>query len=205
MRIILTFVIATICSIVLVDSTAEACSCASPTIEGSFDNNTDVVIVQINGRRSTDEELIYRATVRRRAKGCTERGERILLSTAASSATCGVTNMRPGRSYLIFGDESYDWRGRTVLDIDLCDYNKPLRELTRADYGFLRRNIEECGASEPTCDAYEVDEFGMCDMVLGYGIQAETDRCGAISGCSLPDDVVLFESNDECQRECMED
>jgi hypothetical protein len=188
-----------------VDSTAEACSCAPSTIEGSFDNSTDVVIVQINSRRSTDENLIYRATVRRRAKGCTERGERILLSTAASSATCGLTSLRPGRSYLIFGQKSYDWRGRTVLDIGLCDYNKPLRELTRADYGFLRRNIEECGASEPTCDEYEVDEFGMCEMVLGYGIQAETTACGAISGCELPDDVVLFESIDECARECMED
>jgi len=201
----ITFAIAALASIAVADTTAEACSCMPPSIETSFETSTDVVGVRIEGRRRIDGELIYAARVIGKSKGCTERGQRILLATPESSDACGVTTLRPGQGYLIFGDEAEEWRGRTVLDIGLCDYNKPVRDLTRADWRFLRANAEECDAGGPTCDEYGVAEFGMCDMVLGVGIQAETGTCGTISGCGLPDNVELFETLEECQSACMED
>ena len=122
----------TLTSFFVVDSTAQACSCMEPSIERSFDEATDVAAVRIQGKRTIDGELIYAATVIRTVKGCTESRERVFLATAESSAACGVTDLRPGRTYLVFGHESEELRGRAVFDIGLCDYNRPISELTRA-------------------------------------------------------------------------
>jgi len=176
-----------------------------PNVRDSFDTNTDVMVVRINGRRLIEDELIYSAQVGRPLKGCTERGDRVFLATAASSATCGMTNLRPGQTYLIFGDESEPFRDRSVFDIGLCDDNQPVRELTRSEIRFLRSNAEECDVGDPVCEAYTVDEFGMCDMHLGFAVQAETGVCGSISGCGAPPEAAIYESLTTCQTTCMED
>lgn len=205
MRTLLSVAFTTLLAFPLSSSSAEACSCPEPDVRTSFDINTDAAIVQVRHRRSTAGELLYATRVRAVAKGCTERGDRVILSTERESATCGVTDLRPGYTYMIFGTEDGTLRDSTVLNINLCDANKSVRELTRAELRFLRHNTEECdtGTTEPSCEEYRVDEFGMCDMVLGYGRQAETGMCGAISGCELPDDVTLFASAEECYDTCI--
>lgn len=205
MRTLLSVAFTTLIAFPLSSSSAEACSCPGPDVRTSFDNNTDAAIVQVRHRRNTEDELLYATRVRAVAKGCTERGDRVILSTEPASEMCGVTNLRPGNTYMIFGTEDGTLRDSTVLNINLCDANKSVRELTRSEIRFLRRSTEECdtGTTEPSCEEYKVDEFGMCDMVLGYGRQAETGMCGAISGCELPDDVTLFASAEECYDTCI--
>ncbi len=205
MRLTSILALTTLFSAAVVDSVAIACSCMEPSVEDSFETSTDVMVVRIRGRRVVEEELIYSAQVGRTLKGCTERGDDILLATASSSATCGATNLRPGQTYLIFGDDSGTLRDRAVFDINLCDDNQLVRELTRAEIRFLKRNAEECDIGEPICEAYEVDEFGSCDMFLGYSVQAETGRCGGISGCGAPPEADIFDSLEECQTSCMAD
>ena len=180
---------------------AYACSCMEPSISASFDTSSDVVIVSIEGRRRRAGNLYYSAKVRRTIKGCTETEERLILATPASSAACGETSLVPGRNYLIFGTEDGTIRDRAVLDINLCDYNTALREVTPSDWRFIRANREEC-APGPDCSSFEVDEFGMCDMMLGYGVSAESGMCAAISGCGLPEGIALFNSWEECSDTC---
>lgn len=177
---------------------AQACTCMPPDVATSFESSTDVAIMKIKGHRERGHSLWYAATVLRVAKGCTAREETVLLQTPSSSAACGLTNLRRGRSYLINGDHSGELHGRDVLAVSLCDYNVPVRELTRRDIHYLRRNAEDC---QPiTCDDLAGEDFGMCEMVLGYGVV--DGICQAISGCGLPDDVVLAETMDECIDIC---
>ena len=177
---------------------AAACSCLPPDVASSFESSTDVAILKIRGQRERGHSLWYAATVQRVAKGCTARGETVLLQTPSSSAACGLTNLRKGRSYLINGDLTGQRHDRDVLAVSLCDYNVPVRELTRRDIAYLRRNAEEC---QPiTCDDLAGENFGMCEMVLGYGVV--DGICQTISGCALPDDVVLAETLEECIEIC---
>ena len=177
---------------------AEACTCMPPDVASSFESSTDVAIMKIKGHRERGSSLWYKATVLRVFKGCTTREETVLLRTHSSSAACGLTNLRDGRSYLINGDLSGHHHGRAVLSVSLCDYNVPVKELTRHDIRYLRKSAEEC---QPiTCDDLAGEDFGMCDMVLGYGVV--DGICQTISGCSLPDDVVLAETLEECIDVC---
>jgi len=160
------------------NSTAEACSCAAPDIEVSFDQSTDVAIVQIGSKHRRGNTLWMVASVKKTFKGCTESSERILLKTAVSSATCGLTNLKVGGRYLINGDQGDSVRGMDVLQVGLCDYNVPVKNLTLSDRSFLGKNAESC--DEMTCDDLADEDFGNCEMVLGVGVI--DGECATISG-----------------------
>lgn len=177
---------------------AQACSCIAPDVARSFTNATDVASVRIKARKARGGTLWYAAEVTRVAKGCLEKTETILLKTQKSSAACGLTNLKPGTSYLINGDSAGQLRNTDVLSVSLCDYNVQVSELTRYDVGYLRKNAEDCDTL--TCDDLAGEDFGMCAMVLGYGVVNGT--CQAVSGCSLPDDVELADSIEECEETC---
>lgn len=177
---------------------AVACTCLPADVATSFTSSTDVAIMTIKARKERGHTIWYAAKPTRVIKGCTTRGDTVLLRTPASSATCGLTNLEEGRSYLINGDFTGSLRGRDVLWVSLCDYNLPVEDLSRSDVSYLRRNAEEC--IPLTCDDLAGEDFGMCEMVLGYGVV--NGACQAVSGCSLPDDIVLAETFEECEEVC---
>ena len=126
----------------------------------------------------------------------------MILSTPADSSACGETALRARNSILVFGHSDGTWGDRPVLDINICDYNTKVRNLTTSDKRFLVSHVEEC-ADE--CTSYDPEGFGSCDMFLGWGLSSTTDACEPLSGCGLPPEVTLFESLGECQEACIID
>jgi len=177
-----------------------ACSCPSPDIAVSFENATDVVSVQIDAKRRRGNTLWMLATVQRTFKGCTEARDQVWVSTSASSAACGVTNLKVGGSYLLNGAGIGSMRGLNALRIGLCDFNIPTSDLSRSNISFLRKNAESCELM--TCDDLADEDFGDCRMVLGVGVV--DGECATISGCSLPEDVTLAETVRACESTCGE-
>jgi len=61
----------------------------------------------------------------------------------------------------------------------------------------------ELGCRRPECLAIEEEEFGACDMLLGYGVN-DAGQCVPVSGCEC--DVScegrVFESEDACENSC---
>lgn len=57
---------------------------------------------------------------------------------------------------------------------------------------------EEACIPQPTCDDLANVDFGLCNMVLGYGVIG--GECVLISGCESP--VPLFTTAGECLLEC---
>jgi len=54
------------------------------------------------------------------------------------------------------------------------------------------------------CSAIEPGEFGLCRMIIGWGIDPETGQCAGISGCGCDErcDERVFEDEATCQQAC---
>jgi hypothetical protein len=54
------------------------------------------------------------------------------------------------------------------------------------------------------CSAIEPGEFGLCDMLIGWGIDSRTGQCAAISGCGCDErcDGRVFEDEATCLQAC---
>jgi eight-cysteine-cluster-containing protein len=128
---------------------AEACSCVRPTIESSYNNHSDVVVARVLTRIIRGNERWHLARVRKPYKGCLDEGQTVWLVSAVSSATCGVS-LSPGTTYLINGQAAGSALGVRKLSISLCDYNKPVGELTAEEREFLNGRTVTCG-NESTC------------------------------------------------------
>ena len=61
----------------------------------------------------------------------------------------------------------------------------------------------QCGwaCGDPACQDLSDHDFGMCKMLLGWGIV--NGKCKAIGGCGNPDDIPLFSSKKACKAACM--
>ena len=185
----------------LAHGTAQACSCMPPSISGSFDAATDVAVMRIEGSKLRGDTLYYSAQILRPFKGCTVPGEKVILATSASSATCGETDLQTRQTILIFGEEDGAWGDITILDINLCDYNTPVGKLTPDDKRFLGNNAEVCNEE---CEELKPGSFGACDMLLGWGVSTLSGLCEPFSGCDAPDSG-LFPSWAQCADTCERD
>jgi len=70
---------------------AEACSCLASTVESSYQNSSAVLSARVLLSFGAGSERWSLARVSKAYKGCTEPGELVVLSTASSSAACGVS------------------------------------------------------------------------------------------------------------------
>jgi len=132
---------------------AEACSCIPPTVQSSFENNDTVIVGKIGRSSVSRGERYYSVQVRYTFKGCTNDARWVIVKSAASSAACG-TDFRVGENYLIMGNAVPSSSGMPIISTNLCQYNRRARSLSRRDWGFLKRNHEECNActSDSDCD-----------------------------------------------------
>ncbi len=133
---------------------AQACSCLQPTVESSYNNSSDVVEARILLSLPVGNERWMVASVRSTYKGCLGENELVLLTTPASSASCGV-NLQTGRVYLVNGRSDGAALGIARLNIGLCDYNLPVAELTDQDRAFLDGRQVCCG-DECSCASGEL-------------------------------------------------
>jgi len=124
-------------------STAWACSCLPFTVESSWFNNTDTLVVDIEGKKETGFTHYYAARVRKAFAGCGERGDQLVLVTPSSEATCG-TSFIIGQTYLVFGNHSGFYQGLPTLDVDLCDSNKLASTVTQAERDYLLSRQIDC-------------------------------------------------------------
>lgn len=65
----------------------------------------------------------------------------------------------------------------------------------------------DCGGGGPAaCDPIRPGEFGLCRMIMGWGVGALSGRCETISGCGCGDGSActgrIFATEAECQRAC---
>lgn len=123
---------------------AQACSCLPPTVESSYNHSSDVIEARVLLSLVIGGERWMVARVGATYKGCLGDGELVLLTTPASSASCGVS-LQTGLTYLVNGTSDGDTAGIERLSIGLCDYNLPVGELTAQDQAFLDGREVCCG------------------------------------------------------------
>lgn len=119
-RILLLALVAAASVVVLVPSTAFACSCSSDSWAGHVDNADLVVRGTIKDRDAplfadlrSDDSVTYTVAVSKVFKG--ESGGAILVESAGSGASCGL-EVEVGRDYVLFANAGT----KGVYDANLC-------------------------------------------------------------------------------------
>jgi eight-cysteine-cluster-containing protein len=123
-----------------------ACSCLASSVESSFQQSSDVLSLTVVASLGAGSERWSLARVSKAYKGCREPGALVVLSSAGSSAACGVA-LPAGVPYLVQGHATGSVLGLPRLQISLCDYNLPLAELSEHDRQFLDTRDLCCGAA----------------------------------------------------------
>lgn len=124
---------------------AEACKCAPPTVESSYNNSSDVVRARVLSKTQLGSTTRYRARIARTFKGCLTASQTVVFTTPTSSATCGA-QLQVGDDYLINADAAGSYLGFSQFAINSCDYNRLFPSLTAHDLGFLNGRTVCCGA-----------------------------------------------------------
>lgn len=124
----------------------EACSCLASTVESSYQNSSDVLSVRVLLSVDAGSERWSLARVSKAYEGCTEPGALVVLSTASSSAACGVS-LPAGVPYLVQGNADGTLLGLPRLRVGACAYNLPLADLSEHDQYFLDTRQVCCGDS----------------------------------------------------------
>jgi len=162
---------------------AAACSCVPPSVESSYLAASDVAFVDVRRTYVSSDSRYYVGYVARIFKGCLQEGQRVILKTPVSSATCGA-ELR-FRRYLINGQRAGEFLGVPVLSITLCSYDRQVSELTERDLGFLNGRMVCCGdctcadGSEPVqclvdpCSVAPACDEGACVANYCGGCNAE--------------------------------
>jgi hypothetical protein len=127
----------------VVPSRVAACSCLLPTVESSYQHASDVAFIDLKRTYVSGDTRYYLGRVVRTFKGCLRAGQRVLLKTHVSEATCGV-ELRLKR-YLINGSAAGEFLGAPVLSISLCSYDRQVSLLTDQDQKFLEGRTVCCG------------------------------------------------------------
>jgi hypothetical protein len=125
---------------------AEACSCIQPDLVSSYGYADDVFAARIGASITVGETRYFRATVLRTYKGCTTRGQRVILSTPSSDAACGAF-LSKGGGYLVHGTADKTPSGVPTISIGSCSYNVLLKTLTADEREWLRHRYNCCGES----------------------------------------------------------
>ena len=88
----------------------------------------------------------------------------------------------------------------TLLTLDDSHIVFTYHERFDDELAYLQFNGLACGHT--LCDDLSVNDinFGMCDMVLGYGVVE--GQCQTISGCALPPGIELFGTMQACNASC---
>jgi eight-cysteine-cluster-containing protein len=171
-------------ALVLHAGVADACSCVPSSVESSYQLSSDVVTARPLFGFVVASEQRYLAQVTATFKGCTRKGQLVLLTTPSSSATCGAS-LQLGTEYLINGDRDGSAFGLPKLGFNLCGYNLPADELSAPDREFLDGRTVCCGdecrcadGSQPVaCFANPCDVTPACQEAA----RCEANYCG---GCN---------------------
>lgn len=160
---------------------AVACTCQPPTIESSYNNNSDVVRAFVMTKWTMLGTTFYRAIVTHAFKGCLANAS-VILSTPDSSDACGA-QLNLHEYYLINGQPNGTFWNMPMLAFDLCDYNVPFANLSTHDNEFLAGRTVCCGDSCECVDGSEpvscfVDPCEVAECTEG---QCVANYCG---GCS---------------------
>ncbi|MEE3329137.1 MAG: hypothetical protein VX252_17515 [Myxococcota bacterium] len=155
---------------------ADACSCLPPDLARSYHANDEVVEVKVLRHRSRGgprgkrhrrgaRDWVYSARVKEVYKGCRRSGSIVKIVTPRSGAQCGVTWLKPGKTYLLSGESVS--RGR--LRIAACDYNVEVSGLSDEDRAFLDTRYNCCG--------------GSCECVNSDPVSCFADPCSVAAPC----------------------
>ena len=148
---------------------AAACSCVLPSVESSYNSASDVAYVDVRRTYVLRDTRYYVGYVARTFKGCLREGQRVILKTPASGATCGAElRLRP---YLINGNRAGGFLGTPVLSISLCSYDRQVTELTEQDLSFLNGRTVCCGDACSCADGTEP-------------VQCFVDPCSVAPACA---------------------
>jgi hypothetical protein len=179
-----------------------ACSCIGPiTLSNSLkDKQSTAVKVRIGKEIFPNGPLddlgngfrYFRATIQYAYRACNlRRNDSILVSTGGNSALCGIT-IEPQTSYLMFGflqDEDVKGYGsQRVLQVGLCQYQIPFRQLTKQQRETLSRrryqdncpkvcDRKDCGAVPPVAPPYTCPDGSTAGTTIngcidnGFGCQ----------------------------------
>lgn len=182
---------------VAAESRASACSCIAPSVESSYLGASDVGFVDVQYRYVFGDTRYYLGHVVRTFKGCLAEGQRVILTTSASSASCGV-ELKLGQ-YLINGMAAGRFVGTPVLSISLCSYDRLVSELSEHDRAFLEGRMVCCGdacscgdGSEPVqcfadpCAVAPPCSEGECVANYCGGCQAEFYDSSGAPACQGP-------------------
>jgi hypothetical protein len=187
-------------------SSAAACSCVAPSVESSYHAASDVVYVDVRRSFTTSSTRYYVGYVADTFKGCLRTGQRVILKTPVSSATCG--SVLGFERYLINGHPDGGFLGTPVLAISLCSYDRPVAELTTHDLTFLNGRTVCCGGecscadgSQPVqclvdpCSVAPPCDAGKCVANYCGGCNAEFYDEGGERVCDGP---VACKSDEDC-------
>lgn len=194
---------------------ADACSCAPPNLIENYNWSTDVIRVRVLGHREHGGQIVHLAVVRTAYKGCTERGDFVVLTSPSSGAACGVTLSRG--NWLVNAQA----RRPGVFEISSCGYNLPWRRVDDDDRAFLESRYVCCGEdcacvnddevlcfADP-CSVTSCDE-GECYSNYCGGCHAEfyTESGQAVCNACDDDSDCAFNqvcTDDGCRTACSDD
>ncbi len=182
---------------------AEACSCLPPNVQQAYHNSTDVFSARIISASQVGDKSLFRARVIASYKGCTERGDTVLLESPNNGAACGV-NFSVKQVYLLTGTAAVGSFGKDVVSVHSCSYNVLWKYLTDLQKAWLAGRTVCCGdschcadGSQPfdcKTDPCDVTDCGVGDCLANYcgGCKAEFYSADGIQWCAP------CESDSEC-------
>jgi eight-cysteine-cluster-containing protein len=172
-------------------ATAEACSCMPSDVATSYQNAEVVVAATIKRqlKKAPAGTIRFRAKNRYTFKDCEGVGRKIIVQTASSSAACGM-NLKKGETYLLNGQVVGWKKGKLIISVNLCDYNRPVSELTSKDIDYLLSQDPQgsCTACEYDGQNYQAgDSFPSTDMCNACTCLESGDVACTKVACADPD------------------
>ncbi|MEZ4269039.1 MAG: hypothetical protein R3F39_21990 [Myxococcota bacterium] len=122
----------------------DECLCVEADLVSSYGGADEVFAARIGASVTLGATRYYRATVLRTYKGCTARGQRVILSTPSSAQNCGAKFLTGG-GYLVHSDAGKTPSGVPVYEVGGCSYNVLLKTLNAEERDWLRHRYNCCG------------------------------------------------------------
>jgi hypothetical protein len=178
-------ILAALCGWLSMESPAAACKCLPPDPYRSYENADHVLHVRVQGllSQSASRRSYAAVLVDDDYKGCLTARTRVVIETATSSASCGMS-LRAGE-YLLHGHLVGAQRGIPRLSVGTCDLNVRWKELTDEQRAYLDSRFVCCGdecscadGSEPVNCFVDPCRVSSCDVP---GAECRSNYCG---GCN---------------------
>lgn len=122
----------------------DECVCVEADLVSSYGGAEEVFAARIGASVTIGQTRYYRATVLRTYKGCTTRGQRIILSTPSAPAGCGAV-LLSGGGYLVHSNAGKAPSGFSTYAVNGCGYNVLLKTLSSDELNWLRHRYNCCG------------------------------------------------------------